>query len=78
MNNVIQTISDGLNNSGLLGPCLDALVKSCMILALAGAGCIVWRRGSAAPPPESIPKTAAPGSWSLTSKNLRTPSDRCV
>jgi beta-lactamase regulating signal transducer with metallopeptidase domain len=48
MNTMVQAISENLQASGLLALFLDALLKGFVILALAGIGCVVWRRGSAA------------------------------
>lgn len=48
MNGPIDRVSSALQSAALAGPLLDALLKSFLVLGLAGAVCALWRRASAA------------------------------
>jgi beta-lactamase regulating signal transducer with metallopeptidase domain len=48
MNGVIEAVSNFIRDSHLAALLLDALLKSFVVLALAGGLCLIWRRASAA------------------------------
>ena len=48
MNGVIEAVSNFIQDSHLAALFFDALLKSFVVLALAGGLCLIWRRASAA------------------------------